>query len=278
MARKRMERSNAKTTKEVVVKLQETKALINRVQEASAEPNMTAKEASSVKYTRRGLVSVNNIEYYFSANRFGLPVVFGATNIEAMVELSKALDNKMAEHNKGSYFKNQVTMESLKSNKNIYLDEIKGGILIVKEGDKYFGYMPGKAGYRAVCYRKGGKPYSCSVNSLVKDLDRPGKMSFRQMASQGKDINDMIEKFMEIVAILDNRQETEPTPPRKTRVRKDASTTSMNFSSSDKKEEDIEIDLKDKEDNTKINTKDNKKETPTRRKRVRRNIDVEMEV
>lgn len=223
MARRR--RNNNNNNSRVVLNKETVeaacKALITRVEKATEEPNMTMKEKNATRYTRRGLVTIDNTEYYFSANRFGIPVVFGATSVEMAFELTKALDNKMSAHGKQqAYFKSSV--ESLYNAPNVYTDEIADGILIIKDNDRYFGYMPGKAGCRAVCYRKGGKHYSCSVKSLIKDLDRPGKQSFRQMASQGQDIKRMIDDFNRIIYILDSRTSPNPDnkPPRARRSRR----------------------------------------------------------
>lgn len=195
----------------VKASLVETNALIIRTEQVVAESNMSAQEVNASKYTRRGTVAIGENQYYFSANRFGIPVVFGATDINASLELAKALDNKLKEAGKDqSFFKEDI--EAAYNKANVYADEISDGILIIKEGNKYFGYMPGKAGCRAVCYRTGGKHYSCAVSSLIKYLDRPGKQSFRQMASQGKDIANMIEKFNFIIGILDKRTSPDHNP------------------------------------------------------------------
>ena len=197
----------------------ETKATVIRTEHVTVESNMSPAEANATKYTRRGLVILDEKQYYFSANRFGVPVVFGATSLEAPLELAKALDNKLKAAGKNqSFFKEDIEKAYTKA--NVYADELSDGILIIKEGNKYFGYMPGKAGCRAVCYRTGGKHYSCAVTSMIKDLDRPGKQSFRQMASQGTNIAEMIEKFNQIISILDERTSPEPTPDKPKRNRR----------------------------------------------------------
>ena len=194
----------------------ETKATVIRTEHVTVESNMSPAEANATKYTRRGLVILDEKQYYFSANRFGVPVVFGATSLEAPLELAKALDNKLKAAGKNqSFFKEDIEKAYTKA--NVYADELSDGILIIKEGNKYFGYMPGKAGCRAVCYRTGGKHYSCAVTSMIKDLDRPGKQSFRQMASQETNI---AEKCKQIISILNERTSPEPTPDKPKRNRR----------------------------------------------------------
>ena len=214
MARSRRNRETRRAM-ELSKKIKETRANIIRIQDAVLEYNMSKTEANAVKYTRRGMMEIDNKEYYFVANRFSFPIVFGATNIECMIELSKALDNKMREEGKDANYFKENPEEVLKRG-HIYLDELDKGILIIKTSkDKFIGYMPGKTGCRAVTYRRGGKPYSCAVKSLIKDLDRPGKQSFRTMEGQGESIRQMIPKLMEIVKILDDRTNNpEPEPPK----------------------------------------------------------------
>ena len=173
-----------------------------RIEKAYKEANMNTREIKAIPNTRHGIVKVDNKEYYFAANTaMKFPVVFGAT-AEEIYAVLQGLDNKMKEYSEKPFFKNGVkSVEELKELSNVYFDK---DTMIIKTYDKYIGFMPGKAGIRAVTLRKGGKHYSCSVNSLIKDLDRPGKMSFRQMYSQGKDIRNMIIKFDKIIEILNN--------------------------------------------------------------------------
>ena len=174
-----------------------TKARLVRVEKAYPEKNMGSADLKTVKNTRRGLVEVEGKEYYFIANiNMRFPVVFGATP-EIMFETLKALDNKMQECGSDRpFFKNAVkNAEEIRNNKNVYC---KDGTFIIKgTNNKYIGFMEGAAGTRAVCYRLNGKHYSCSVKSLIKNLEpkRWGSMSFRQMESQGVKIKEMIEEF-----------------------------------------------------------------------------------
>ena len=204
MARRRTDHRNLEA------KMQETKVTLIRVERAEEECNMTPKEKASVKQTRRGILEYEGKQYYFVANRNTVPVVHGADNLEVVLELAKALDNKMVENkSKSRYYRENV--KELYSRPNVYTEELDKGILIIKSGDKYIGYMPGKAGCRAVTYRKGGKPYSCAVKSLIKSLDKPGNRPFRTMQSQGEDIRNMIPHLMRIVEILDSRTD-KPDP------------------------------------------------------------------
>ena len=174
-----------------------TKARLVRVEKAYPEKNMGSADLKTVKNTRRGLVSFEGKEYYFVANtNMRFPIVFGAS-VEIMFETLKALDNKMQECGSDRpFFKNAVkNAEEIRNNKNVYC---KDGTFIIKgANNKYIGFMEGAAGTRAVCYRLNGKHYSCSVKSLIKNLEpeRWGSMSFRQMESQGVKIKEMIEKF-----------------------------------------------------------------------------------
>lgn len=229
MARKRMneiKREAKVQSNNKKLELQETKATIVRIEKVVPEANMTEKEARDSKYTRRGIVSIEEKEYYFTANKHGMPIVYGATTIEPALELEKALNNKMIECGKNeSYFNNDVKESYNK--KIVYKKEMNNGIFIFKEGAKYMGYMVGKNGkIRAVTYRKGGKCYSCSIDTLIKNLDRPGKQSFRQMESQGEDIKNMIEKFMQIIALLDNDVSIN-TDNRKVRARRNSSSNEI---------------------------------------------------
>lgn len=204
------------------LELQETKATIIRIVKAAPESNMTAKEARDTKYTRRGIVSIDEKEYFFIANKFGMPVVFGATSIEPALELAKALNNKMIECGKEeNYFDEDAKISY--SKKSVYTKEISDGIMIFKQNNEYMGYMVGKNGRtRAVMYRKGGKPYSCSVDSFIKTLDNPGMQPFRQMEHQGEDIKNMIKKFMQIIALIEDN-ESANTNNRKVRARRNSS-------------------------------------------------------
>ena len=179
------------------MELKLTKARLVRVEKAYPEKNMGASDLKTVKNTRRGLVSFEGKEYYFVANtNMRFPIVFGAS-VEIMYETLKALDNKMQECGSDRpFFKNAVkSAEEIRNNKNVYY---KDGTFIIKgANNKYIGFMEGAAGTRAVCYRLNGKHYSCSVKSLIKNLEpeRWGSMSFRQMESQGVKIKEMIEEF-----------------------------------------------------------------------------------
>ena len=183
-----------------------TKARLVRIEKAYPEKNMGASDLKTVKNTRRGLVSFENKEYYFIANtNMRFPVVFGATP-EIMFETLKALDNKMQECGSDRpFFKNGVkSAEEIKNSNNIYY---KNGTFIIKgTNNKYIGFMEGAAGTRAVCYRQGGKHYSCSVKSLIKNLEpeRWGSMSFRQMESQGIKIKEMIVEFNKAIKTINS--------------------------------------------------------------------------
>ena len=108
------------------------------------------------------------------------------------------------------FFKNGVkSAEEIKNSNNIYY---KNGTFIIKgTNNKYIGFMEGAAGTRAVCYRQGGKHYSCSVKSLIKNLEpeRWGSMSFRQMESQGVKIKEMIEEFNFAIKIINSKASKE---------------------------------------------------------------------
>ena len=186
------------------MELKVTKARLTRIEKAYPEKNMGSADLKTVKNTRRGLVSFENKEYYFIANiNMRFPVVFGATP-EIMFETLKALDNKMQECGSDRpFFKNGVkSSEEIKNNNNVYY---KDGTFIIKgANNKYIGFMEGAAGTRAVCYRQGGKHYSCSVKSLIKNLEpeRCGSMSFRQMESQGMKIKEMIAEFNDAIKTI----------------------------------------------------------------------------
>lgn len=170
------------------------------------EKNMNAKQKANLKFIRRGIVKVNDAEYYFSANTIGLlPVVFGAQSLDTLIMVRDALNNNVP-INEDTFFSLDLSKDNLLKQPTLYLDEISKGTFIVKHGNHYFGYMMGAAGCRAVSYRKGASPYSCAVKSLIKYLEVPGKQPFRKMEGQGERIREeMIPKLMKIVKIIDER-------------------------------------------------------------------------
>ena len=188
------------------MELRVTKAKLVRIKKAYPEKNMGEIDLKVIKNTRRGLVELNEKQYYFVANtNMRFPVVFGATP-DVMYETLKALDNKMQECGSDRpFFKNAVkSAEEIVESNNVYY---KDGTFIIKgANNKYIGFMEGAAGTRAVCYRQGGKHYSCSVKSLIKNLEpeRFGSMSFRQMESQGAKIKEMIVEFNNAIKTINN--------------------------------------------------------------------------
>ena len=188
------------------MELRVTKAKLVRIEKAYPEKNMGEIDLKVIKNTRRGLVELNEKQYYFVANtNMRFPVVFGATP-DVMYETLKALDNKMQECGSDRpFFKNAVkSAEEIVESNNVYY---KDGTFIIKgANNKYIGFMEGAAGTRAVCYRQGGKHYSCSVKSLIKNLEpeRFGSMSFRQMESQGAKIKEMIVEFNNAIKTINN--------------------------------------------------------------------------
>lgn len=188
------------------MELRVTKAKLVRIEKAYPEKNMGEIDLKVIKNTRRGLVEVEEKQYYFVANtNMRFPVVFGATP-DVMYETLKALDNKMQECGSDRpFFKNAVkSAEEIEKSNNVYY---KDGTFIIKgANNKFVGFMEGAAGTRAVCYRQGGKHYSCSVKSLIKNLEpeRLGSMSFRQMESQGIKIKEMIVEFNEAIKAINS--------------------------------------------------------------------------
>lgn len=188
------------------MELRVTKARLVRIEKAYPEKNMGEIDLKVIKNTRRGLVEVEEKQYYFVANtNMRFPVVFGATP-DVMYETLKALDNKMQECGSDRpFFKNAVkSAEEIVESNNVYYNN--GTFVIKGANNKYVGFMEGAAGTRAVCYRQGGKHYSCSVKSLIKNLEpeRFGAMSFRQMESQGVKIKEMIAEFDDAIKAINN--------------------------------------------------------------------------
>ena len=189
------------------IKFAKTVAKIERMQDG----NSTS--------TKVGIVNIEDVKYYFSATMSRMPVVFGHKDpVYAAKELAKALNNEMLKRTEGK--KLFTSLERI--DKQIkYVEEY---MLIIKQGKKYFGYMQGKADSRAVVYAEGSKPYSCAAKTLIKDLDRPGKKSFRSMAGQGQDIKKMIDKLMEAIEKMNkgdnNPDPDDPTPNRDKPLRK----------------------------------------------------------
>ena len=189
------------------IKFAKTVAKIERIQDGNSAS------------TKVGIVNIEDVKYYFSATMSRMPVVFGHKDpVYASKELAKALNNEMLKRTEGK--KLFVSLERI--DKQIkYVEEY---MLIIKQGKKYFGYMQGKADSRAVVYAEGSKPYSCAAKTLIKDLDRPGKKSFRSMAGQGKDIRKMIDKLMEAIEKMNkgdnNPDPDDPTPNKDKLLRK----------------------------------------------------------
>ena len=187
-----------------------------RVEKVNINAHMSEKEISNAKNTRHGVVEINGKEYYFSANRFSnMPIVFGATDLSTHFELVKLLNNKMKECGSNKNFFTMATNEEhIINDSTIYTKQISKGILIIKDENKYFGYI----GNRAICYRKGkdNYPSSCAITTLIKDLDRPGKMSFRSMKGAGKRIEtELMPQFLNIVAEMEKASKKVKTTNRR---------------------------------------------------------------
>lgn len=213
MSERRIRKAESNNKKEV--KLAKTTAVINRIQDGNTAS------------TKVGLVTIEDKQYYFSATITRMPVVFGHKDpVYASKELAKALNNEMMKKTEGK----RIFTSLERIDKQIkYVEEY---MLIIKQGKKYFGYMQGKADSRAVVYAEGSKPYSCAAKTLVKDLDRPGKKSFRSMAGQGEDIRKMIDKLMKAIDEINNNNDDDPEPNKDKLIRKRKETKTE-----DKKEE-----------------------------------------
>ena len=77
-------------------------------------------------------------------------------------------------------------------------------------------------GNRLVCYRKGKDHYpsSCAITTCIKDLDRPGKMSFRSMKGAGKRIEtELMPQFLSIVAEMEEATKEVKTTKRRPKRR-----------------------------------------------------------
>ena len=256
------------------MELKITKARLVRIEKAYAERNMGESDLKTIKNTRRGLIEFEGKEYYFVANtNMRFPVVFGATP-EIMYETLKALDNKMQEYGSDkTFFKNPVkSAEEIIELKNVYYKE---NTMIIKSNNKYIGFMPGAAGLRAICYRQGDKHYSCSVKSLIKNLEpeRLGSMSFRQMMYQGEKIRLMIDDFNKIIKELDNKNNIENNTKDDAEDKK-ISINKRNRKPRERKVEKEEIKIKEQED---VKTTKNKEEKQKNNKRNRRRGDDKLE-
>lgn len=203
-------------------KMEATNGKLVRVEKVNVNAHMSEKEIQNAKSTRHGIVEINGKEYYFSANRFSnMPIAFGATDLSTHFELVKLLNNKMKECGSNKNFFTMATNEEhIMNDSTVYTKQISEGILIIKDGNKFFGYM----GNRAVCFRKGkdNYPSSCAITTLIKDLDRPGKMSFRSMKGAGKRIEtELMTQFLNIVAEMEKASKEVKTNKRpKRRINK----------------------------------------------------------
>lgn len=201
MSERKIRKAESNNKKEI--KLAKTVAKIERIQDGNTAS------------TKVGLVTIEDKQYYFSATVTRMPVVFGHKDpVYASKELAKALNNEMMKKTEGK----RIFTSLERIDKQVkYVEEY---MLIIKQGKKYFGYMQGKADSRAVVYAEGSKPYSCAAKTLVKDLDRPGKKSFRSMAGQGEDIRKMIDKLMKAIDEMNNNNDDDPDPNKGKLLRK----------------------------------------------------------
>lgn len=201
MSERKIRKAESNNKKEI--KLAKTVAKIERIQDGNTAS------------TKVGLVTIEDKQYYFSATVTKMPVVFGHKDpVYASKELAKALNNEMMKKTEGK----RIFTSLERIDKQVkYVEEY---MLIIKQGKKYFGYMQGKADSRAVVYAEGSKPYSCAAKTLVKDLDRPGKKSFRSMAGQGEDIRKMIDKLMKAIDEMNNNNDDDPEPDKDKLIRK----------------------------------------------------------
>ena len=210
----------SKIKTEEVPKTEPVNGKLIRIEKVNINAHMSEKEINNAKATRRGIVEINGKEYYFSANRFSnMPIVFGATDLSVHFELVKLLNNKMKECGSNKNFFTMATNEEHIMNDNtVYAKQISEGILIIKDGNKFFGYM----GNRLVCYRKGKDHYpsSCAITTCIKDLDRPGKMSFRSMKGAGKRIEtELMPQLLSIVAEMEEATKEVKTTKRRPKRR-----------------------------------------------------------
>ena len=164
----------------------------------------------------RGMVEYEGVEYFYSANKHCMPMVFGAKNLEILKETAKALNEWHAKQYKGR--KLYENIDKLFNNSKVYLKEIDKGILIVKSKTEYMGYMPGPAGSRVVNVQLTDMKYrSCTHNKdqgWAKKVYDDSVKPFRQMASQGQRIKDeMIPEFKRVIAALEEQiKNNKPDP------------------------------------------------------------------
>ena len=166
--------------------------------------------------TYHGIVKIEDTEYYFSATKGLMPVVFGHKDpVHASKELARTLNNRLLkESDNKTMFVNLATIDNTKK----YSDENN---LIIKTAYGYTGYMKAAKGFRAVNVRYDEKPYSCAVETLIKDLDRPGKKSFRTMEGQGQKIREMIPELHRMINILNSSPDPQPEEKKRTRKRRE---------------------------------------------------------
>ena len=164
----------------------------------------------------RGMVEYEGVEYFYSANKHCMPMVFGAKNLEILKETARALNEWHAKQYKGR--KLYENIDKLFNNPKAYLKEIDKGILIVKSKTEYMGYMPGPAGSRVVNVQLTDMKYrSCTHNKdqgWAKKVYDDSIKPFRQMASQGQRIKDeMIPEFKRVIAALEEQiKNNKPDP------------------------------------------------------------------
>ena len=188
-----------------------------RVEKKTINVHMTDKEKHNSAGTRVGVVELDGEKYYFSANvNAQFPVVFGAKSLDLSFKLMSLLNRNMRVHGVDKdYFRHPyANTNQIVNDNSVYTDQISEGILIIRDNNKFFGYM----GNRAVCFREGqdNHPCSCSIDSLIKDLDRPGKMSFRSMKGAGRRIEEeLMPQFLAIIAKMKNNS-PDPAPKKET--------------------------------------------------------------
>lgn len=139
----------------------------------------------------QGVVEYNSEKYYFVAEgqHFTLPVVFGAKSKSMLLTVRRAIEKIEP----GFYTKEFSESDGLACN----YSKMKDGVFVYSPDNVSFrGYYRNRAFEWTV--DKERYPRTCAFSTLIKDLDRPGKKSFRSMKGAGAKLESEIDLVMGI--------------------------------------------------------------------------------
>ena len=140
----------------------------------------------SKKSVLQGIVEYASKQYYFVAGKeHAVPVVFGATNMEILIAAKDAIEKQYPK-----FF--EVSIDCFENDPVYNFKRLDEGVFCYSTDNVHFrGYYRTRAFEWNVDAEK--YPRTCAFSTLIKDLDRPGKKSFRSMKGAGKKIESEID-------------------------------------------------------------------------------------